>query len=62
MAFFIAKENGNTVGRIGVFENIPYNSYHGKKQAGFTLFDSINNQEVANSLFNKALNGRRKRI
>jgi len=53
-AIFIAKENGNTVGRIIVFENIPYNTYHDKKMAGFTLFDSINNQEVANSLFDKA--------
>ena len=55
VAFFIAKENGDAVGRIGVFDNIPYNTFHGKKQAGFTLFDSINNQEVANSLFNKAI-------
>jgi len=53
-AFFIAKENDHTVGRLVVFENIPYNTYHGKKLAGFTLFDSINNQEVANSLFEKA--------
>ena len=53
-AAFIAIDGGKTVGRIIVFENKPYNNYHNKRQAGFTLFDSIDDVEVANQLFNEA--------
>lgn len=49
--FFIAVLDGKDVGRIGALENSRYNDYHHKKQAQFYLFDSEDDQEVANSLF-----------
>lgn len=51
--FFIAERDGQIVGRISVAENKPFNQYHGTKKAQFYLFDAINDQEVANSLFNR---------
>lgn len=51
--FFIAKADGKVVGRIGVFENRPFNQYHQVKKAQFYLFDCIDDQEVANLLFNR---------
>ena len=52
--FFLAKNNGDVVGRIGVIENKPFNEYHGTSQAQFYFFESINDQEVANKLFERA--------
>lgn len=49
--FFIATRDGETVGQMAVFEHKPFNLYHHKNQAQFTLFDCINDQEVANRLF-----------
>lgn len=51
--FFIASENGEDLGCIAALENKPYNQYHGKKQAAFYLFDCVNDQEVANALFER---------
>ncbi|MEN4012730.1 MAG: hypothetical protein ROW48_11890 [Bellilinea sp.] len=51
--FFIARHKGEMVGRIGVLENKPFNEYHGTRQAQFYLFESIDDQEVANALFNR---------
>jgi hypothetical protein len=52
--FFIARQDGKMVGRIGVFVNAPFNEYHKVKKAQFYLFECINDQEVANKLFDKA--------
>lgn len=52
--YFIAVKDGKDVGRISAIENCPFNAYHGTKDAEFYLFDSINDQEVANALFNRA--------
>jgi hypothetical protein len=52
--FFVAKRNGQIVGRIAAMENKPYNKAHEAHQASFYLFDSINEQEVANALFDRA--------
>lgn len=49
--FFIAIKDGKVVGRIAALENKPFNTYHGTKDAEFYFFDSINDQEVANALF-----------
>ena len=49
--FFIAVKDGKDVGRIAALENKPFNAYHGTKDAEFYFFDSINDQEVANALF-----------
>lgn len=49
--FFIATKDGKDVGRIAALENKPFNEYHGTKDAEFYFFDSVNDQEVANELF-----------
>jgi len=50
--FFVARENGQMRGRIALLENKPYNKYHDKKQAAFYLFECIDDQSVADKLFN----------
>jgi GNAT superfamily N-acetyltransferase len=59
--FFIAERDGEVVGRVAVMENKPFNQYHGTRQAQFYLFDSINDQEVANALFDRAADWAKKR-
>lgn len=59
--FFTAWRGGEMVGRIAALENKPYNQYHGKKVAAFYLFDSIDDQDVANALFERAFEWSRKR-
>lgn len=49
--FFLAYRDGKIVGRIAALENKPFNEYHKTKDAEFYLFDSIDDQEVANALF-----------
>jgi hypothetical protein len=50
--FFIARdENGKMVGRIAAMENRPFNEYHKVKKCQFYLFDIVDDQEVANKLF-----------
>ena len=51
--FFIASKNGEDVGCIAALENKRYNEYHDKKQATFYLFDTIEDLEVAEALFNR---------
>lgn len=51
--FFIAVKDGEVVGRIAALENRRYNEYHGKKICQFYLFECIDDQEVANKLFNR---------
>jgi hypothetical protein len=52
--FFIAVRDGRDVGRLGVFENKPYNQYHDKKQAHFYFFDCEEDPEAAGALFARA--------
>ena len=49
--FFVARENGDMVGRIALIENKPYNKFHNKKDASFYLFECTDDQGVANKLF-----------
>lgn len=51
--FFIARQGGKVVGRIGALENKPFNKTHGTHQSQFYLFESIEDQEVANALFER---------
>ncbi len=53
-AFFIAEQNGSDVGRICVMHPRFYNEFKGTNQAFFYLFDSIDDQEVANALLDTA--------
>jgi GNAT superfamily N-acetyltransferase len=59
--FFVARKDGEIVGRIGVMENRSFNDYHKVKKAQFYLFDCIDDQEVANALFEKAFEWARAR-
>ena len=49
--FFLAKRDGQTVGRIQGLIQKQYNSMHGKAQVRFTRFDSIDDAEIAQALF-----------
>jgi len=51
--FFIAKRDGKVVGRIAALENKPFNEYHQCKDSELYLFDCIDDQEVADALFDK---------
>ena len=59
--FFIAEQDGEFVGRIAALENKPFNRYHDAKDAEFYLFECINDQEVANSLFETVFDWARSR-
>jgi hypothetical protein len=50
--FFIAVDDGKVVGRICAADNKPFNNYHHTHKAHFYAFDSVNDQQVANALFN----------
>jgi GNAT superfamily N-acetyltransferase len=52
--FFLAIQEGEVVGRIALIENNPYNSYHKVKQAQFYFFETIENLDVAEALFEHA--------
>ena len=49
--FYLAEENGKTVGRIQGIIQKQYNENHGVKQARFTRFDSIEDMDVTAALF-----------
>ena len=51
--FFVARQDGKVVGRIAALENRAYNRYHEKQDATFYYFDSIDDQQVVNALFNR---------
>ena len=52
--FLVAKKDGKIVGRLGIFINKPFNEYHKVSKAQFYLFECIDDQEVANQLFEAA--------
>ncbi len=52
---WVAFDNsGNPIGRISAIVNSTFNNYYNKKSGHFGFFESIDNQEVTNSLFNTA--------
>lgn len=59
--FFVVKNKEEIVGRICVMNNKPFNKYHETKQAQFTQIDFIEDQEVANKLFETAFDWARQR-
>jgi len=59
--FFIATKDGKDVGCIAALENKVFNKHQGKKQATFYLFDVIDDQEVADALFNRVFDWARER-
>jgi hypothetical protein len=59
--FFIAVEDGDDVGRIAALENTAFNQYHEKAEAQFYLFECVNDQEVADALFQRTFEWARAR-
>jgi hypothetical protein len=53
--FFVANRDGRDVGRIAALENKHFNEYHKTAQAQFYLFECEDDQEVANALFERAI-------
>ena len=51
--FFIASRDGQDVGRLAVLENRPYNRYHDTHQAQFYFFESEDDPEIAQALFER---------
>ncbi len=58
--FYIAKRDGETVGRIQGILHKQYNELKGEKRVRFTRFDSINDTEVSRALFGAVENWARK--
>ncbi len=54
--FFIAQKNGETVGRIAAIKNNRHILVHKENIGFFGFFECINDQEVANQLFDAAAN------
>jgi GNAT superfamily N-acetyltransferase len=52
--FFLARRDGEIVGRIAASDDPKYNALHGSNVGCFGLFESIDDQEVANILFGAA--------
>ena len=59
--FFLAIRDGKVVGRISALMNRPFNEYHNCKDGEFYLFDAIDDQEVANALFDRVFEWARAR-
>ncbi len=52
--FYIAESDGRMVGRIAAIVNHNHNKEHGDKVGFFGFFESVNDQRVANALFDAA--------
>jgi GNAT superfamily N-acetyltransferase len=59
--FFLARRGDELVGRIALLENKAYNDYQNLKQAQFYLFESVEDFEVTQALFEHAFEWARKR-
>jgi GNAT superfamily N-acetyltransferase len=59
--FFLALQDGESVGRIALLENKPYNKYHDKRQAQFYLFECVHDLQVAEALFDRGFEWARER-
>lgn len=53
-ALFLARQNGEIVGRIMASDDPNYNAFHQTNVGCFGMFESIDNQEVASALFEAA--------
>ena len=54
--FFIAESNGEIVGRIAAIKNDIHLKHHNDNSGFFGFFECVNDQEVANALFDTAKN------
>ncbi len=60
-AFFTAERHGETLGRIAVMENKRANQFRGTKAAFFGFFEAVEQGEVAQGLFETAIDWARQR-
>jgi GNAT superfamily N-acetyltransferase len=54
MELFLAERDGKVIGRIGAIVNDNHNKEHNDKVGFFGFFECVNEQEVANALFDEA--------
>ena len=54
--FFLAYQDGEVVGRIAALEHRPYNKFHNKKIAQFYHFETVQDLEIAEALFERVFN------
>ena len=54
--FFIAIRDGKDVGRIAAIENKPYNKYHNTKISNFYYYETEDDLEISEALFNTVSN------
>lgn len=54
MELYLAERNGEVIGRIGAIVNDNHNKEHNDKVGFFGFFECVNEQEVANALFDEA--------
>ena len=59
--YFIAVRDGQDVGCIAAIENKPFNQCHASHKAQFFFFDCVDDQEVANALFERVFDWARRR-
>ncbi len=59
--FFVAVDGGRDVARIAALENRHFNAYHGTREAQFYLFECVDDQDVAEALFERVFEWARKR-
>jgi hypothetical protein len=59
--FFLAEENGRTLGRIVVMENSNFNNFRKTRAAFFGMFEAVKEPEVAEALFSAAFDWARSR-
>jgi hypothetical protein len=52
--FFLARRNGECVGRIAAILNNNHNRFHNERTAFFGFFESVNDKAVASALLDKA--------
>jgi hypothetical protein len=54
MDLFLAESNGEIAGRIAAIKNDNHNKFHNEKAGFFGFFETINNEDVADQLFETA--------
>lgn len=59
--FFVVEDGGKAVARVAVLDNRLCNRHHGRKDAFFYYFDSVDDTEVARLLFDAAFDWARRR-
>lgn len=59
--FFVARRDGEVVGRIAALENRAYNEHHDVRRASFYLFETVDDVAVVEALVDRVVDWARKR-